>query len=114
VTLARLVGPGPARRLLLDPGLIDGAEAHRVGLVHLLVDQAVDVDGAALRAAASLAGKPPDAITATRSWLAEVEDAMLGDIDSGADAGLAASIGLVGGAEERELLRVPARGRGSP
>jgi enoyl-CoA hydratase/carnithine racemase len=92
---------------MLDPGLIDGAEAYRLGLVHLLVDQAVEVEGAARAAAKTLALKPPEAIAETRRWLDIVERGLAHDGGRGVDAGLAASIGLVGGPEERRMLKAP-------
>jgi enoyl-CoA hydratase/carnithine racemase len=85
------IPPGAARRLLLDPGLIDGAEAHRLGLVHELVDTPEQVYPAALAAARQLADKPPYALAATKSWLREIEAAP----DAGTDGvarGLEASL----------------------
>ncbi len=50
--LARLVGPGQAMRIALTGDMIDAAEAHRIGLVELLVDE-----GEQLSAALELAGR---------------------------------------------------------
>lgn len=61
VRLARLVGESVALGLILDGRPIDAAEAHRLGLVHRLVDP-----GAALTAALDWA-----------SWLADLPDGAL-------------------------------------
>jgi enoyl-CoA hydratase/carnithine racemase len=98
------VGDGPARTLMLDPGLTTGEAAARAGLVHELVDRPEEVFPRSLELAAALAAKPPGAVAATRSWLREIEDA-----ESSAPRGLDASIGLVGGAEERSLLTAALR-----
>ncbi len=42
--LARLVGPGQALRMALSGDPIDAAEAHRIGLVELLVDEGAHVE----------------------------------------------------------------------
>lgn len=99
--LAGLVGSGHARERMLDSGLVDGVEAGRIGLVHELVAEAHEVLPAAVKCAAVLADKPPGAMAATRRWLFEL-DAMASP--QRAAAGLAASIGLAGGPEEREML----------
>lgn len=117
-TLMPAVGPGVTRRLQLDPGLVRGVEAHRVGLVHVLVDQAVEVMPKALEIAHALAAKPAEAMQATRRWLDEVVAASKHPVQGGslADAGLAVSLSLVGGAEERAMLRgpTPKSGGGGP
>lgn len=103
--LACAVGSGPARRLLLDPGLIGVSEAARLGLVHILTDTADGVQDRAIEAAIALAGKPREGVRATRKWLCAIEDALFGASETGADAGLSESLGLVGGPEERSLMR---------
>ena len=103
-TLNSQVLPGPARRLMLNPTLIDGTEAHRLGMVHVLVDQAADVLPSALARAQDLASKPPEALAATRAWLREVEAATSGPSTTSVDAALATSLSLAGGPEERQLL----------
>lgn len=50
--LARLVGYGQAARIALTGDAVDAAEAHRIGLVEILVDE-----GAHLEAAMKLAGR---------------------------------------------------------
>lgn len=71
--LAPQVAAGLMRRLMLDPGLISGEEALRVGLVHECVATPADVLPAALAAAKLRASKPRDAYVATKRLLIEIE-----------------------------------------
>lgn len=90
----RAIPDGQGRRLMLDPGLIDGRRAHEIGLVHELSD------GPAARAmelAQDLAAKPPHALAATKGWLNEL-------MPTDAQRGLDTSLSLVGNDESRELL----------
>ena len=89
------------RARLLDPQLIDGDEARRIGLVQLLVDTPEDVIPRGQIETHKLASKPPHAMATTRAWLAEIEG-----LDGGSeiDRSLAASLELVGSPEERERL----------
>jgi len=96
--LGAQAGAGYARSRLLDPGLTTGAEAFERGLAQELVDSAEEVVPRATEIAASLASKPAWAIAATKAWLNECAAP-----PPGAD-GLAASLSLTGGDEERELL----------
>ena len=91
------MGDGPTRARTLDTRLIDGTEAHRAGLVSDLVATPDEVLPAAQAVAASLAAKPPGGLLATRRWLDELSPA-------DAARGLAVSLALTGGAEERRLL----------
>lgn len=50
--LARLVGPGQAARIALSGDVLDGTEAHRIGLVEILADE-----GEHLARAGELAGR---------------------------------------------------------
>lgn len=50
--LARLVGPGQAARIALSGDVVDGTEAHRIGLVEILADE-----GEHLARAGELAGR---------------------------------------------------------
>ena len=55
--LVGLIGPGQAARLLFSAATIDGAEAHRIGLVDLLAE-AEEMEGMV----AALAAMPPESI----------------------------------------------------
>ena len=97
------VGDGPCRTRLLDPDLITGEQAARLGLVHDLVDRPEDVTPRALDWARTLAGKPREAFSATKAWLREIESITT------ADRALEASLALTGSDEEQRLLAAAAR-----
>jgi len=91
----------PARALLLDPGLISGAEARRIGLARVLVDLPDDVVPRAHNEAMRLSMKPRAAVARTKAWLNEID----GSLDDAAlDDALEASLSIVGSAEQRVLL----------
>ncbi len=93
-------GDRRTRELMLDPKLIDGATALRMGLV---AESLAYADGAIARArevAQSLAAKPPGALARTKLWLNEVEG-VRGDTF---DAALEASLALVDGEEGKRML----------
>lgn len=92
-SLGNLVGFGKARELMLDPGLIDGLEAKRVGLVQVCCDIREDVIPASVRWAKKLATKDRAVFAETKRHLNEVD----GSASDGAfERSLAASMGLVG------------------
>jgi len=94
------------RERLLDPSVISGEEARRIGLAHVLVDLADDVVPRAQTEAMKLALKPRGAVARTKAWLNEVD----GSLDDAAlDSALEASLSLVGRPEERELLAAALR-----
>jgi enoyl-CoA hydratase/carnithine racemase len=64
--LPRLVGYGQAMRLLLTGDAIDAEEAHRLGLVEILVDDG-DVDATARALCRQLAGYSPVAVQAVKA-----------------------------------------------
>jgi 2-(1,2-epoxy-1,2-dihydrophenyl)acetyl-CoA isomerase len=98
-TLLPRVGGGAARARMLDPGLMDGERAHRIGLVSSLVVTPDEVGPAAAALAAELAAKPRAGMRATKRWLNHL------DGTSGGDRGaLEVSLALAGGEEERALL----------
>lgn len=100
-TLSRMVPGGALRRLLLDPGLIDGVEAARVGLAHRLVDSPDEALPQALEIAEALASKPTPGLHTTKRWLNEIDGT---DQPALFETALAASLGLVGRDEERARL----------
>lgn len=76
-TLAAAIGPGAARALVLAGALIDGNEAHRLGLITHLVQPAQDeppvLERETLELARNLAAKPPHALRVTKAWLNELD-----------------------------------------
>lgn len=97
------------RERLLDPGLITGEEARRVGLAHVCVDLPDDVIPRAQTEAMKLAAKPPWAVARTKAWLNEMD----GSADDAAlDKALEASLSLVGSDEQRALLNEALGGTG--
>lgn len=99
--LVRAVGAGRARERLLDPGLIDGREAARIGLAHECVPDSDGVRPRMMEIATALAVKPPHAIRATKLWLNHVDGT---GRDDEFDEALQASLSLCGSEEERERL----------
>lgn len=100
-TLIGLVGERHARARSLDPEVISGEEARRIGLAQMLVDLMEDVVPRSQIEALKLADKPVGAIAATKRWLNELD----GSLDDAVfDRALAASLGLVGSDEERGRL----------
>ncbi len=63
--LPRLIGYHRAAELLLLGDAIDGATAHRIGLVNRLVEDS-ELDAAVAQIVAALAAKPPQALLATK------------------------------------------------
>lgn len=72
-TLALRVGEGAARARLLDPDLIDGREAARIGLASESCAHAEHVAETARARLLSLASKPPAAFATTKAWINEVD-----------------------------------------
>lgn len=95
------IGPGPARVRALDPGLVSGREAHRLGLVHECVEDWREVEPRAIALARDLAAKPAQSLAQTKRWLNMLDystDA------SRLDQGLHASLALVGTTEQTQRL----------
>jgi enoyl-CoA hydratase/carnithine racemase len=70
--LVDLVGPGQAKRILFSAGLIDAAEAHRIGLVELL-----DADPLAL--AAQIAGNSAHSVRESKRMVRRILDGQADD-----------------------------------
>lgn len=100
-TLVNAVGLRATRERMLDPVLISGAEAQRIGLVDRLVDLAEDVVPRAQIEAVKLGDKPPQALAATKRWLNELDGSTA---DEPFERALATSLAIAGNAEERALL----------
>jgi len=95
------VGPSPARARALDPALISGTEALRIGLAHECPAAPADVLPRARAIAADLAAKPAVGLRATKAWLNELDAT---SDPARAARGLSTSLSLVGSPEERERL----------
>ncbi len=95
------VGWGRSRERMLDPETVNGAEAVRIGLAHECVPTPEAARGRAIEVAEMFAKKPPHGLATTKRWLNEIDGS---DDDARADAALAVSLSLAGGAEERERL----------
>lgn len=91
------VGPGPARRRLLDAKLFDGVEAARIGLVHELTETPDEAIECAHKIARAMASKSIKAMKVTKAWTMEIagEKKMPGRAARALDA----SVSLVTGDE---------------
>ncbi|MFF8763331.1 enoyl-CoA hydratase/isomerase family protein [Nocardiopsis dassonvillei] len=74
-----ILGKARTIEFTLTGDLVDGTEAHRLGLLTRLVPERGDVLAAALDLAASLASLPPGAVALTKARLREIDDAALTD-----------------------------------
>ena len=99
--LRQSVSDGHARARAIRPETFSGDQAAARGLVHVLVDDANDVIERALDEAFRLAAIPSNAYASTKQWLNTIESIVHRRED---EAGLEASLGLTGNAEERERL----------
>lgn len=101
-TLRLTIGDGPCRQRMLDPTLISGDEAFRIGLVHEVVPTAPDALPRATDLARMLAAKPSGSYAATKEWLCEI-DTTLGPPDATA-AALSASLSIADRSEQHSRL----------
>jgi enoyl-CoA hydratase len=76
--LPRIVGPAKAKELIFTAETIDAEEAHRIGLVNRLVDDA-DLESAATELAEKIAAQPPIAVRRTKRALDQAYHQSLGE-----------------------------------
>lgn len=95
------IGDGSARARMLSTDFIDGRAAHHLGLVHELVSSPEACVARAHELAAKLVEKPPIGLSATKSWLGEVDGSLAGNKIK---AALETSLSLVGSDEQYERL----------
>ena len=74
--LTQLVGPAKAKELIWTNGVLDAAEAHRLGIVQRLVDDDEGLEDAARRLAESIAAAPPLAVRGTKRLVDEAAHAL--------------------------------------
>lgn len=74
--LVDLVGPGQAKRMLFSGQLLDGAEAHRIGLVEILSEDAANE---ATQLAEVIAGNSPQAVRAIKGMVRRILDGQSDD-----------------------------------
>jgi methylglutaconyl-CoA hydratase len=94
-------GHAHARERLLDPGLVSGEEAVRIGLATECVQTRAEVRPRAMAIAHALAAKPAHAVRITKEWLNELDGS---DGDALLDGALAASLSTANTPEAREHL----------
>ncbi|MBI1190440.1 MAG: hypothetical protein GC200_07160 [Tepidisphaera sp.] len=97
-----LAGFGPARALMLDPRVISGRDALRLGLAAASLPAPGECEAHAIALATALAAKPRHALAYTKRWLNELDGS---DDRARRDAALAASLAGVGSDEQRSLLQ---------
>lgn len=98
--LSAQVSPAQSRARLLEPKLISGSQAHRLGLASHLVPEPESVLPQALAIARTLAAKPPEALRATRQWLGLLS----GPTHAEATQAARVSLDLVNSPEQQRLL----------
>jgi enoyl-CoA hydratase/carnithine racemase len=76
--LPRIVGPAKAKELILTAETIDAEEAHRIGLVNRLVDDA-DLETAVAAVAEKIAGQPPIAVRRAKRAIDQAYHQSLGE-----------------------------------
>lgn len=94
--LARLVGPGAAKRIILTGERIDGTEAHRIGLVDILTDVGEALTQAQVLAE-RIASRPPLSVQAGK-WAVDTGAGAPFDTALGVDL---TAVALVAATEDR-------------
>ena len=100
-TLNQRLGYGRARSLLLGGEILDGNEAHSIGLLTHLCDDDISVQKTAATLATSIAEKPPHAIRVTKQLLNELDGSLEDSLFDPPTADSAAAVSN----ETRALLR---------
>jgi len=99
--VAMMGAPGPARARLLDPGLVSGREALRLGIASECMPTAAACEARAIELATMLAEKPRGVMACTKRWLNEFD----GSIDRArTEPALEASLASILTSEHQELL----------
>lgn len=105
------VGDGHARERLIDPGVIDGREALRLGLVADSLPSTSRCQARAIETARALAEHPPHAIAHTKRWLNRIDGS---DNPGTATAAVEASLSVAGSDEQRAMLALALSPRTQP
>lgn len=103
-SLRCMIDSGPTRTRMLQPTLVDGVEATKIGIAYECVATAAEVLPRARAIAETLAAKPAGAARVTKAWLRKVEHRAGLSAAVMIAAGLETSLGVVGSQEERSLL----------
>ncbi|MDX2117377.1 MAG: enoyl-CoA hydratase/isomerase family protein [Planctomycetota bacterium] len=103
-SLRRMIDSGPTRSRMLQPTLVDGVEATKIGIAHECVATPAEVLPRARSIVEMLAAKPAGAARVTKAWLRQVEHRAGLSAAVMIAAGLETSLGVVGTQEERSLL----------
>jgi methylglutaconyl-CoA hydratase len=99
--LVRAVGPGPARRILLQGGTVSGQRAMELGMVERAVP-AAELDALVEDTVGRLAAAGPGAVRATKKLLNEIEgEALATQVRRGAEL----SAQVLAGEEAQRMLR---------
>jgi len=99
--VAMMGAPAPARARLLDPGLVSGREALRLGIASECMPTAAACEARAIELATMLAEKPRGVMAYTKRWLNEFD----GSIDRArTEPALEASLASILTSEHQELL----------
>lgn len=100
--LALKIGPGRARRVLLEAGTLSGQRAHELGLATALAPTREAVESLATDTAERLASAGPIALRATKQWLNHADGEQLA---AQVRRGAVVSAEVVQGPEAQERLR---------
>lgn len=75
-TLSQMIGPGPARSLLLGGEIITGKEAANIGLVSQVSSSDESLAAEATDLCTTIAGHGPAALRATKHWINQLDGSM--------------------------------------